>query len=114
MKWDEMPSEEKDRWIADKVLGYDLGLFPDGTWEMWDGSGLTQAIPRYTESMDAAWQVVEKMKGLHHPLPIDASKQDLTIADIFLVRLWEAIDRRGIDALFEYSPEIICKAALQA
>ena len=66
------------------------------------------------ESMDDAWQVVEKIHLSHRSLRIGATKEELTIADHFLVYLWEMTGKRGIDALFIYTPEILCKAALKA
>lgn len=132
MKWIEMKPEDKNRLVAIHIMGWqakecdgEIGEQPcssDGWFCQkcgveggWGDEYTHEEQPRrYTQSMERAWEVVKKMKTYHRPLLVDARKQDLTIADIFLVRLWEAVDKRGMDALFEYTPEIICKAALQA
>lgn len=89
------------------------------TWGKWllyhEGKlGVLESIPLYTADMSTAWQVVEKMKSYMHPLPPLATKHDLTIADNFLVHIWEATGKRGMEAIFAYTPEMICIAALKA
>ncbi len=66
------------------------------------------------ENIGSAWQIVEKMRTYQRPLTPDTTKDDLTRADYFLVALWKSIGRRGMEAIFAYTPELICKAALFA
>ena len=103
MKWSEMTPFERDQLVADKVLGYDLGHFPDDSYQMWKSPDILEPmpIPNYSSNMGDAWQVVDAMRSYHRPLLPQATRADLTIADIFLVQLWELTGRRGIDALLD-------------
>lgn len=98
MKWSQLAPFERDQLISEKIFGW-----PDQS-----------LAPEYSRNMSDAWRVVDAMRSYHRPLLLQATRADLTIADIFLVQLWELTGRYGIDALFAYTPELICFAALKA
>ena len=58
------PGRELDALIAEKVMGLDppmaqpSGRRIKGFWSEWDG------LPHYSTSIEAAWEVVEKIKDL--------------------------------------------------
>lgn len=67
-------------------------------------------IPRYSENMSDAWLVVEKMKSYGYTSVI------MTPGGQFLVDLFSLVSRGGvgIDMIYDYTPELICIAALRA
>jgi len=117
-KWSEMTPEERNALVAEKVFGrkIDRSMTWGNRWflkrnDVPKQSGLTESIPPYTQSMDAAWLVIQRMAEqefaeLHSPF---AYRLGVTFAtqegfDTFSVNL---------EQLASWTPEKICLAALQ-
>ena len=106
MDWDKMTPMERNALIAEKVFG--RKILQVDTWGQWllyheTKPGITEAIPRYSETMDGAWLVVMHMKEMK---PYPQVKFHEHIARL-LQDYWETIE------LWDITPEIICLAALK-
>ena len=111
--WDAMTDDERDAWIAEHVMGYETGLMPSGTMQMWDVSGICEDIPRYTRDLNAAWLVLQCMadeKRYYH------YQQAFMRAFGNAATLGNDWDETGLTytGLAALTPERICRAAWHA
>jgi hypothetical protein len=61
--WQTLTSKQRDALVAEKVMG--RKIYKEDTWGRWllcreDQPGLTEPIPPYTTSLDAAWLAVKR------------------------------------------------------
>jgi hypothetical protein len=142
MNWEAMTPEEKNELVYSKVMGQSLEVpctaeeddindirrpedrYQDRGWWICDVCGYIGhgddyshmrqlKIPNYTQSMDAAWLVVEHFKGatLYALMPSDT---DPRMPDMrYDVRLYTD-EHNSYGASEKTMPLAICKAALQA
>lgn len=62
-KWETLTPRERDAWVEEIIFG-DTGVFNVG--EYWFcGGNLRFPLPAYTEDIDAAWAVLERMNKTH-------------------------------------------------
>lgn len=133
MKWAELNERERDVLIHEKVMGktepeicefdprmtvmtsgsepdsFDWRCYKCGAYGKVTRDGYYQhqkAIPHYTISMDAAWQVVEKFKQEGRGGYFFIQWQ------YYLGKLYERPSYR--DTLFDLNPDGVCLAALRA
>jgi len=98
-----LPDREKDTLIAEKVMGCKIS---DNCTELGQGHERRYPdakIPNYSTSIEAAWEVVERMKD--KPLHLDGSLKGDWLCKF---------DAFGLDAGGDTAPEAICLAALKA
>ena len=101
MDWDKMTSTERNLLIEEKIFGYKPLPYR------------FHVAPRYSETMDAAWQVVQKLKDRAAEGYINPYHQ-------FILETRNHFDRHIHMAGWAYNvfpkltPEIICLAALKA
>ncbi len=131
IKWSELDAEAKDRLVATKIMGWTGGecdgeigeqpISPDGWYCQrcgYDGSWGDDFIheerpPRYTQSMDRAWEVIRMLYGrllfskrrefyriLQRLVTDTTNLEPGTLVD------WP-------DVLWLLTPEMICQAALR-
>lgn len=109
-----MAGRELDALIAEKVMGWtdlevglhsgilkQLGKKPDRTFD-----STMSVVPRYSEDIGAAWQVVEKLAR-----PMDTSDRAQRVCDVFHGALGMS------DILYDHASKAareICLAALKA
>ncbi len=116
--WAEMTSEERNALVAEKVFGrkIDRSMTWGNRWLLFRDdvskqSGPTESIPPYTQSMDVAWLVIQRM----------AEQEFEEVRSAFAYRLkvtfatQEGFDTfaANLDQLASWTPEKICLAALQ-
>ncbi|HJT55902.1 MAG TPA: hypothetical protein VJ761_05370 [Ktedonobacteraceae bacterium] len=137
MKWDEMTAEVRNKLVHEQVMGhtprrckevnrtyivreprrdhgYDDRCFWCG-YRAWatefDRNHLLieEDIPRYTESMDGAWQIIRRLSEA------DVQQQDRYMEVIGVDSIGNEWDESGITlkGLAQLTPELICKAALK-
>jgi hypothetical protein len=89
-----------DALVAEKVMGYTSWAF---------------GVPKYSESLDAAWQVVEKMKPMWKKFRLSYGSYLVSVRDGKLEDGWELEPAWGspISGFGETAPLAICRAALK-
>jgi hypothetical protein len=115
MKWSELDARAKDALVAEKV--FDRTIERSMTWGRLlmfreGDTGLTEEIPPYTTSMDAAWLVLQHMVERYC---VDYRKQN-DVWDRFCEASWEKYMESGnvYRWVATWTPEMLCKAALIA
>jgi hypothetical protein len=92
IKWGELTAEERDRLVHDVIMGESVEACesPDNS-----------PVPSYTTSMDAAWKVLSSHAPITHKL---------------VQELGGFVELRaiGFSVLQNWTPELICIAALLA
>lgn len=103
MNWDALTADERDWLVHEMVM---LGR------ERWSHEPVV--CPSYTQSMDAAWLVVQSLKDVDH-LTLWGRKDASGHASCSLaLRSLHSEHRQDIDCDAETMPEAICKAVLKA
>lgn len=109
------PGRELDALIAEKVLGYKrLEDAPDGS-ERWryPNEGKYSGIPSFSTSIEAAWEVVEKLRERGFAFHFTQLAEDGWGANAGFVD--HADDRNiGVTRSLDSAPHAICLAALKA
>lgn len=100
--WNAMSDRERDAWIAEKVMGWG-----QDTYNRWSEEF------RPTSDISAAWEVVEKMKGMIFSKR-DRFAKELrgTISIGLQLKQGQLIDAGH--AIFYITPAAICEAAFRA
>ncbi len=121
MRWDELSEEEQNVLIAEKVMGLNVEYWTEEDYENTRDPSFCYVtgyvvihpptaflywsrVSHYTESMDAAWDIIELFK-----------REGRNNADLihFLYHLESlAKYRTPRDLLYDLTPTLICKAAL--
>lgn len=143
MKWAEMTSRQKDRLIAEKIMGYTVrehGEYDGGfahvegvhapAFYLFDAQGnadwrkeCTSEIeawflcPHYTTDMNVAWQVLQKMSTRHNEQAEFLDEPFAQFTDELLPNsageIWTAYQCMAREVA-RWTPEKICLAALKA
>jgi hypothetical protein len=112
--WQALTPEQRDALVAEKVMEQRIHVEPAGETEydlalvINDAAGVAriEPIPRYTQSLDAAWLVVERIEDANVTVThIPRAYQRCTI---------EFYDGNRIEVFENTAPEAICVAALRA
>jgi hypothetical protein len=127
MNWKDMTTQQKNRFIAEALFGHEIyAAFAPGSETELDygmfvsdarGVRRIEAIPPYSTSMDAAWQVLQALKEQEKRLP-EREKHHLSSA--FMQALdthWHddwGLPVLGFWNLVHLTPERICYAACRA
>ena len=127
MKWAEMSHEQRDALIAEKVLGWKQAMpyevYQRYLWVREEAPGLTKDTPPFSQSMDAAWLVLQHIYDQYYS---SSTWSDYpTVFRRFVEELMG--DDRGSfeDEMFpagprllsiarKWTPDLICHAALRA
>lgn len=105
--WRKLTPQERDALVA--TIVFKRKAYKDNPWGQWllfheTKPGITEAIPRYSEMMDAA---VEVMKHFEVPVILTYSK------DTFMCKI-TPVDGEPCFGLSRNPAEAVCRAALQA
>lgn len=104
-----LAGRELDARVAEKVMGWKPETFEGQPW--WrDAEGCPWAsceVPRYSTSIAAAWQVVEKLGGY-------ALMERMSTSGLWLVAFGTSGARTNSESYGETAPLAICLAALAA
>ena len=132
MNWEAMTPEQRDILVHTEIMqrtqepcqAGQLDPFMGSYWlcscgwvsDFYIGEGSTEhtiPVPRYTQSMDAAWLVVEHFKGatLHVLLPCVTYYKAPDMR--YSVKLYKDSEYNGYETTEKSMPLAICKAALQ-
>lgn len=105
------PGRELDALIAEEVMGYNVMRTEWDAHEIYTEQARSAVpCPNYSASIEAAWQVVQKLskEGWHFRIEIDAD------GELFSVSLFRN-ERDGQSEIWAgNAPEAICLAALKA
>ena len=118
IEWHALTPEQRNAVVAEKVMG--LRVYKKDTWGRWaierlDKPGLTEEIPLYTTSLDAAWPIWTKLGDY------DIQRKFLCawVEDDNPERYdWKScnpyLDFLDVESMQHITPERICLAALRA
>lgn len=117
LKWSELSAKERNELVATKVVGWTrgehLGLkrmvwrYPEG--QVIDGFDWQNEVPRFSEEIAAAWEVVEKLRRERMNISV-VSDED----GGWNVEMWDYNNRQSKEVFADTAPEAICLAALRA
>jgi hypothetical protein len=128
IKWQELTPEQRDCLVAVRLMGWvpkecegsiswDHGIWrclecgKDGTRH--EETTHNVPVPRYSESMDAAWEVVEHLRKTHYTIQVvgNTFRYEVAIADRIFAR--SRIDHGQGEGHAVSAPEAICIASLR-
>lgn len=112
--WADLTANERDALVAEHIFGRKIVKWKEGRDLLMareENPRFSEAIPAYTESMDAAWRVLQKMAE-HEKLHVFAGQLYLEVGPLVPndIPLFQFAIRR----MAKLTPEIICIAALRA
>jgi len=122
IKWSELTPKQRDEEIHEKVMGHTRhtvrhevpsragGIAFISSYTTWQTGG--QETPRYSQCMDSAWLVVEKMKEPDADPGWEGNRSRFADFSDELVPFAESSSL--FDVLWCITPEAICIAALRA
>jgi hypothetical protein len=112
--WKELTPNQRNAMIAQHIFGRKVIEWSKGRDLLMvreDNPRLSESTPAYTESMDAAWQVLQKMAE-HEKLHVFAGQLYLDVGP--LVPNDIPLSQFAIARLAKLTPTMICVAALRA
>jgi hypothetical protein len=123
VRWQDLTANQRNALVAEHVFGRKVVKWREGRaliMEREGKPGLHESIPAYTESMDEAWKVLQKLQEIH----INAhTERGLTVPDVFLSELgfhrvaWfdpNAPVMFTLKDLVAITPETICIVTLRS